>query len=226
MRCFCARLPALHAVSAGSGAHRLTHAYRLRERILAGTAGPLCSHIIRVGQNCISAPCMTVCVVVSLLEIPYALYISISVWFWPTLHLMATKPTFCCVWSCPPAVQVKTISEELPTLYGYQAHFMLCLVMPSRCTGQNNQRGAPYTLWLPSPLFVVSGHALPLYRSKQSSRSSLHFMATKPTLCCVWSYPPAVQVKTISEELGVGFMGSGFDPKWQIKDIPLMPKDR
>jgi len=143
-----------------------------------------------------------------------------------SLHFMATKPTFCCVWSYPPAVQVKTISEELPTLYGYLAHFLLCLVMPSRCTGQNNQRGAPYTLWLPSPLFVVSGHALPLYRSKQSSRSSLHFMATKPTLCCVWSYPPAVQVKTISEELGVGFMGSGFDPKWQIKDIPLMPKDR
>ncbi|KAF5825492.1 glutamate-cysteine ligase family 2-domain-containing protein [Dunaliella salina] len=34
------------------------------------------------------------------------------------------------------------------------------------------------------------------------------------------------QVKTISEELGFGFMGSGFDPKWGLADIPLMPKER
>ena len=35
-----------------------------------------------------------------------------------------------------------------------------------------------------------------------------------------------LQVKTISQELGIGFLGTGFDPKWSIKDIPLMPKDR
>ncbi|KAF8066224.1 GSH1-1 [Scenedesmus sp. PABB004] len=34
------------------------------------------------------------------------------------------------------------------------------------------------------------------------------------------------QVKTIGEELGIGFLGVGFDPKWAIKDIPVMPKDR
>lgn len=34
------------------------------------------------------------------------------------------------------------------------------------------------------------------------------------------------QVKTIGEELGIGFLGVGFDPKWQIEQIPIMPKDR
>lgn len=34
------------------------------------------------------------------------------------------------------------------------------------------------------------------------------------------------QVKTIGEELGIGFLGVGFDPKWSIEQIPIMPKDR
>lgn len=34
------------------------------------------------------------------------------------------------------------------------------------------------------------------------------------------------QAKTISEELNVGFLGVGFDPKWGFEDIPRMPKDR
>eukprot|EP00878_Enallax_costatus_P002682 GHUV01002870.1.p1 GENE.GHUV01002870.1~~GHUV01002870.1.p1 ORF type:complete len:428 (+),score=26.49 GHUV01002870.1:201-1484(+) len=34
------------------------------------------------------------------------------------------------------------------------------------------------------------------------------------------------QVKTIGEELGIGFLGVGFDPKWRIDQIPIMPKDR
>ncbi|MEW5305396.1 MAG: hypothetical protein WDW36_007938 [Sanguina aurantia] len=34
------------------------------------------------------------------------------------------------------------------------------------------------------------------------------------------------QVKTICEELGTGFLGLGFDPKWRIDDIPVMPKGR
>lgn len=34
------------------------------------------------------------------------------------------------------------------------------------------------------------------------------------------------QAKTISEELNVGFLGLGFDPKWKFEDIPRMPKDR
>lgn len=34
------------------------------------------------------------------------------------------------------------------------------------------------------------------------------------------------QAKTISEELNVGFLGLGFDPKWTSDEIPRMPKDR
>ena len=32
------------------------------------------------------------------------------------------------------------------------------------------------------------------------------------------------QVKTISEELGIGFLGLGFDPKYSFDQIPMMPK--
>ena len=38
--------------------------------------------------------------------------------------------------------------------------------------------------------------------------------------CC------GAQVKTIAEEVGVAFLGIGFDPKWQVADVPIMPKDR
>ncbi|KAG2435053.1 hypothetical protein HYH02_012050 [Chlamydomonas schloesseri] len=34
------------------------------------------------------------------------------------------------------------------------------------------------------------------------------------------------QVKTICEEAQTGFLGVGFDPKWAINDIPMMPKGR
>lgn len=34
------------------------------------------------------------------------------------------------------------------------------------------------------------------------------------------------QVKEIAEELGVGFLTIGFDPKWEVKDVPIMPKNR
>jgi hypothetical protein len=29
-----------------------------------------------------------------------------------------------------------------------------------------------------------------------------------------------LQSKTIGEELGIGFLGVGFDPKWRIDEIP------
>lgn len=35
-----------------------------------------------------------------------------------------------------------------------------------------------------------------------------------------------LQVKAICEEMNIGFLGVGFDPKWEIKNIPVMPKDR
>jgi glutamate--cysteine ligase len=34
------------------------------------------------------------------------------------------------------------------------------------------------------------------------------------------------QVKTVAEELNIGFLGMGFDPKWRREDIPIMPKGR
>ncbi|KAG5593209.1 hypothetical protein H5410_043723 [Solanum commersonii] len=34
------------------------------------------------------------------------------------------------------------------------------------------------------------------------------------------------QVKAVAEEMGIGFLGTGFQPKWGLKDIPIMPKGR
>ncbi|KAK9806992.1 hypothetical protein WJX72_009829 [[Myrmecia] bisecta] len=34
------------------------------------------------------------------------------------------------------------------------------------------------------------------------------------------------QVKTIAAEMGVAFLGLGFDPKWRVADVPIMPKQR
>ncbi|GAB4856852.1 glutamate--cysteine ligase [Ancistrocladus abbreviatus] len=32
------------------------------------------------------------------------------------------------------------------------------------------------------------------------------------------------EVKAVAEEMGIGFLRIGFQPKWGIKDIPIMPK--
>lgn len=37
---------------------------------------------------------------------------------------------------------------------------------------------------------------------------------------------PRHQVRSISEEMGIGFLGAGFDPKWSFEDVPRMPKQR
>lgn len=34
------------------------------------------------------------------------------------------------------------------------------------------------------------------------------------------------QVKGVAEEIGAGFLGLGFQPRWGLDDIPVMPKDR
>lgn len=34
------------------------------------------------------------------------------------------------------------------------------------------------------------------------------------------------QVKAIAEKMGIGFLGIGFQPKWRLKDMPIMPKRR
>jgi glutamate--cysteine ligase len=33
-----------------------------------------------------------------------------------------------------------------------------------------------------------------------------------------------LQVKAVAEELGLGFAGIGFQPKWRVADVPIMPK--
>lgn len=35
-----------------------------------------------------------------------------------------------------------------------------------------------------------------------------------------------VEVQTVADELGLGFLGMGFQPKWRREDMPWMPKDR
>ncbi|WJX54883.1 glutamate--cysteine ligase [Trifolium repens] len=34
------------------------------------------------------------------------------------------------------------------------------------------------------------------------------------------------QAKTVAEEMGIGFLGLGFQPKWKLQDIPQVPKVR
>jgi glutamate--cysteine ligase len=34
------------------------------------------------------------------------------------------------------------------------------------------------------------------------------------------------EVKTVASELGLGFIGLGFDPSWSREDVPIMPKGR
>jgi glutamate--cysteine ligase len=34
------------------------------------------------------------------------------------------------------------------------------------------------------------------------------------------------QVKTLADEIGVAFLGLGFQPKWSVADTPAMPKAR
>lgn len=34
------------------------------------------------------------------------------------------------------------------------------------------------------------------------------------------------QVKAVSEEMGLRFLGLGFNPKWRREDMPIMPKER
>ncbi len=43
---------------------------------------------------------------------------------------------------------------------------------------------------------------------------------------CAETHGHLAQVKAVGGELGVGFVGVGFQPKWRREDIPVMPKGR
>lgn len=45
-------------------------------------------------------------------------------------------------------------------------------------------------------------------------------------MTCAEVHNHLYQVKTVASEIGVGFMGLGFNPKWTVPDIPVMPKGR
>lgn len=35
-----------------------------------------------------------------------------------------------------------------------------------------------------------------------------------------------LQIKTMAKELDIAFLTVGFDPKWAVADVPIMPKNR
>ena len=35
-----------------------------------------------------------------------------------------------------------------------------------------------------------------------------------------------LQIKTMTKELDIAFLTVGFDPKWAVADVPIMPKNR
>ncbi|MDP7545835.1 MAG: glutamate--cysteine ligase [Alphaproteobacteria bacterium] len=43
---------------------------------------------------------------------------------------------------------------------------------------------------------------------------------------CAEVHNHLAQVKAVAEEMDVGFLGLGFDPKWRREDVPIMPKGR
>ena len=45
-------------------------------------------------------------------------------------------------------------------------------------------------------------------------------------LTCSEVHSHLKEVKTVADELGVGFLGMGFQPKWRREDMPWMPKGR
>ncbi|MFA6986107.1 MAG: glutamate--cysteine ligase [Arenimonas sp.] len=43
---------------------------------------------------------------------------------------------------------------------------------------------------------------------------------------CCETMAHLTEVKTVAEEIGLGFLGMGFQPKWKREDMPWMPKGR
>ncbi|TVU22648.1 hypothetical protein EJB05_32362 [Eragrostis curvula] len=43
---------------------------------------------------------------------------------------------------------------------------------------------------------------------------------------CAEVHSHLYQVKAVGEKMGIGFLGLGFQPKWDLNDIPMMPKAR
>ena len=98
--------------------------------------------------------------------------------------------------------QIKSILEGLEERYGWER-----IVENGNIIGVK-QSGQSVTLE-PGGQFELSGATL----------ESIH-------QTCAEVNSHLYQVKSISEEIGVGFLGTGFDPKWKYEDVPMMPKER
>ncbi|KAI9088931.1 hypothetical protein K1719_029210 [Acacia pycnantha] len=55
-------------------------------------------------------------------------------------------------------------------------------------------------------------------------KAHLRLASAKAVLRLYVSVCMFFKVKAIDEEMGTGFLGIGFQPKWGLKDIPIMPK--
>ena len=79
---------------------------------------------------------------------------------------------------------------------------------------------------LPRLLPLLKQPLLWLTPASATQHSNARLLATwhahrwfpSPLLC--------LQVRSISEEMGIAFLGVGFDPKWRYEDVPRMPKAR
>ncbi|KAF7149723.1 hypothetical protein RHSIM_Rhsim02G0230000 [Rhododendron simsii] len=73
----------------------------------------------------------------------------------------------------------------------------------------------------PGGQFELSGAPLEtLHQTCAEVNSHLYQVSEFPGFTRSWV------VKAVAEEMGIGFLGIGFQPKWGLKDIPIMPKGR
>ena len=75
------------------------------------------------------------------------------------------------------------------------------------------------------PALPVAAAALLAPRASCRALQRCPFAATLPRArpCLLPGWP---QVRSICEEMGIAFLGVGFDPKWRYEDVPRMPKAR
>ena len=98
--------------------------------------------------------------------------------------------------------QIRTILERIATRYDWEH-----IVEDGNIIGLR-QNGQSVTLE-PGGQFELSGATLEtLHQTCAEVNSHLY------------------QVKSICEEIGAAFLGTGFDPKWKYEDVPCMPKQR
>ncbi|MBC6943072.1 MAG: glutamate--cysteine ligase [Xanthomonadales bacterium] len=69
-----------------------------------------------------------------------------------------------------------------------------------------------------------NGASITLEPAGQLELSGAQLDSVHDTCCEVSTH--LQEVKTVADELGLGFLGMGFQPKWRREDMPWMPKGR